>query len=245
MRVLLRILDGFGVRLLQGLLAEWRSETDTACGLQRVPQEFSQTSAAELRRSQEQQKVVVRRSLAAWADEQRGLVQGSSFLGWRYMVVGAKHLRRHAECVFLVICQGEMVAAQRISFQAWNDYRITSQQLKQRKLQRQRELQRPRQMRVLVGMADEQGVILLRGMIVEWHSDVERTRRTRRVTALRRSQERQKATVERSVAVWASGQATIVEGSAFVSLRDVVLGVRQLRRHAERVFLVLREGDEC
>jgi hypothetical protein len=90
MRVLLRILDGFGVRLLQGLLAEWRSETDTACGLRRVHQEFSQTSAAELRRSQEQQKVVVRRSLAAWADEQRGLVQGSSFLGWRYMVVGAK-----------------------------------------------------------------------------------------------------------------------------------------------------------
>jgi riboflavin synthase alpha subunit len=111
-------------------------------------------------------------------------------------------------------------------------------------LRRHRELQRQRQMRVLVGMADEQGVILLRGMIVEWHSDVERTRRTRRVTALRRSQERQKATVERSVAVWASGQATIVEGSAFVSLRDVVLGVRQLRRHAERVFLVLREGDD-
>ena len=62
-------------------------------------------------------------------------------------------------------------------------------------------------------------------------------------TALRRSQERQKATVERSVAVWASGQATIVEGSAFVSLRDVVLGVRQLRRHAERVFLVMCQGD--
>ena len=94
-------------------------------------------------------------------------------------------------------------------------------------LRRHRELQRQRQMRVLVGRADEQGIILLRGMIVEWHSDVERTRRTRRVTALRRSQERQKATVERSVAVWSSGQATIVEGSAFVSLRDVVLGVRQ------------------
>ena len=94
-------------------------------------------------------------------------------------------------------------------------------------------------------MADKEGVVLLRGSYVEWRSEADKARETRRVTALRRSQERQKATVERSVAVWASGQATIVEGSAFVSLRDVVLGVRQLRRHAERVFLVLREGDEC
>jgi hypothetical protein len=140
MRVLLRILDGFGVRLPQGLLAEWRSETDTACGLRRVPQEFSQTSAAELRRSQEQQKVVVRRSLADWADEQRGLVQGSSFLGWRYMVVGAKQLRRHAGRVFLVMYQGDVElgnVALRALLQAWADARRLARQQEQREVHRQ------------------------------------------------------------------------------------------------------------
>ena len=153
---------------------------------------------------------------------------------------GARQLRRHAGRVFLVMCQGDVELgnlALRASVQAWAEARRLAKQPEQREVHRQRGL------RVLLSMADKEGVVLLRGSYVEWRSEADKARETRRVTALRRSQERQKATVERSVAVWASGQATIVEGSAFVSLRDVVLGVRQLRRHAERVFLVLREGD--
>ena len=48
--------------------------------------------------------------------------------------------------------------------------------LRERRLHAQRELQRQRGMRVLLRLANEQGVLLLQGTFKEWSLEIERTR---------------------------------------------------------------------
>jgi hypothetical protein len=86
------------------------------------------------------------------------------------------------------MCQGDVELgnlALRASLQAWADARRLARQ------QEQREVHRQRGLRVL-SMADKEGVVLLRGSYVEWRSEADKARETRRVTALRRHRELQR-----------------------------------------------------
>ena len=101
----------------------------------RVEQENAQL-ATELRRAQERQRATMERTVAAWGGEQASVVQGSAFLGWKEAVAGARELRKHAERVFSVMCQGDSEATLRTSFLAWADHRRESRLQKERELQR-------------------------------------------------------------------------------------------------------------
>jgi hypothetical protein len=134
------MVDEHCILLLQGMRLAWRSEFDKGREERRVPLEFEQCSGAEVRRQRDRQGAAVGRTIASLGFRQATVFLGSALFGWRAVVSGARQLRRHAEHVFLVMCQGDMELgnlALRASLQAWADARRLARQQEQREVHRQ------------------------------------------------------------------------------------------------------------
>jgi len=132
--------------------------------------------------------------------------------------------------------------ALRCAMESWVDWR------RETRLRRERDLQRRRQLGILERMAGEQDSLLLRGALMEWHGEAEALRRARQMERacedeLRRYRERHQDAVRRIIGAMGNEQAAMFRRSVFSAWRDVAAGAVQSRRHAERVFQVMCQGD--
>ena len=60
---------------------------------------------------------------------------------------------------------------------------------------------------------------------------------------LRRLRKEHEETVRKTIFAWGGQQNALVRGTVFLGWRDAVVGMRQMRKHAERGFFVMCQGD--